>query len=507
MYHNPRASCFSPIGSHSDKMGDIKTSASFKDQSLAESKDYFNQWTKRLLAWGVESRGIQPVPPEQRTDTRLLKVFFIWFTANFNILSFSSGTIGPVVFGLGLRDSCLTILFFGLLCFAPPAYFTIWGPQLGMRQMIASRYSFGYYGVIIPCVLNLIGMCGFCILNCILGGQALSSAANGNLSWTVGIVIIAMISLLISFCGMKYLVWYERIAWIPVFVTFLVALGVGGKHLSNPPPAAPATAASIMSFASTLAGFAITYAPLSSDFSIYFKPESSSWKLFFYTYIGFLLPTIPLQVLGAAVAIASTSVPSWADGYQGGNVGGLLAAMLNPTGGFGKFLTVLLSLSVTGNIAATFYSATLNLQVVVPVLVVVPRYIFSIVATVVVIPVAITGAHTFYATLSNFLGIIGYWASAYVGILLVEHIVFRRNDPGQYDVRSWDKPNKLPTGIAALAAGAGSVGLIVPCMEQVWYTGPIAMTTGDIGFEVAFAISALLYLPFRALEIRIRRSI
>ena len=32
------------------------------------------------------------------------------------------GTLGPVIYGLGLRDSCLVILFFNLLCAVPPAY-------------------------------------------------------------------------------------------------------------------------------------------------------------------------------------------------------------------------------------------------------------------------------------------------------------------------------------------------------------------------------------------------
>ena len=61
-------------------------------------------------------------------------------------------------------------------------------------------------------------------------------------------------------------------------------------------------------------------------------------------------------------------------------MGGLLEAMLHPTKGFGKFLTVLLSLSVAGNIAPTFYSVSLNVQVFIPALYVVPRYVFSILA-------------------------------------------------------------------------------------------------------------------------------
>jgi hypothetical protein len=35
---------------------------------------------------------------------------------------FASGTLGPVTFGLGLRDSCLVILIFNLLGAIPPAY-------------------------------------------------------------------------------------------------------------------------------------------------------------------------------------------------------------------------------------------------------------------------------------------------------------------------------------------------------------------------------------------------
>lgn len=81
------------------------------------------------------------------------------------------------------------------------------------------------------------------------------------------------------------------------------------------------------------------------------------------------------------MAINAPLVAVWDTGYADGNVGGLLEAMLRPTGNFGKFLTVLLSLSVTGNIAASFYSISLNIQVFIPWLVIVPRYILSVLAT------------------------------------------------------------------------------------------------------------------------------
>ena len=55
--------------------------------------------------------------------------------------------------------------------------------------------------------------------------------------------------------------------------------------------------------------------------------------------------------------------------------------MLSPLGNFGKFLTVLLSLSVAGNNSVAFYSISINLQVFMPILAAVPRYVFSVVAT------------------------------------------------------------------------------------------------------------------------------
>ena len=118
-----------------------------------------------------------------------------------------------------------------------------------------------------------------------------------------------------------------------------------------------------------------------------------------------------------------------------------------------------------------------------------------------IVPISILGAHRFYDTLTNFLRIFGYWASAYVAIIITEHLCFQKGDPSQYyDVTAWNIPQRLPSGIAAVAAGVLSFGMVIPCMSQNWFTDPIARTTGDIEFEVAFMVSGMLYLPFRWLK-------
>jgi purine-cytosine permease-like protein len=209
------------------------------------------------------------------------------------------------------------------------------------------------------------------------------------------------------------------------------------------------------------------------------------------------------MVLGSAIGNAVANNPTWQAGYDQTLVGGVLAAMLSPAGGFGKFLVVLLSFSLLGNLAGTSYSVTLNLQLLVPPLVRVPRYLFSIVSTAIIIPVAIRAADDFFINLENFLALIGYWTSAWLGVVLVEHLVFRKGDCAAYDVDAWNDASLLPWGVAAVAASALSFALVVPSMAQVWWTGPIARTTGDIGFELAFAVTAVLYLGLRWVEKRL----
>jgi purine-cytosine permease-like protein len=94
----------------------------------------------------------------------------------------------------------------------------------------------------------------------------------------------------------------------------------------------------------------------------------------------------------------------------------------------------------------------------------------------------------------------GAWVSA----ICVEHLYFRKGKFSLYDLRSWNVPSELPLGAAALGASVLSFAVVIPSMSQMWYTGPIARKTGDIGFEVAMAVTALLYIPMRRLELRWR---
>ena len=411
--------------------------------------------------------------------------------------------VGTMSFGLSLRDASLVILFFTLISTCPVAYFCTWGPKTGMRQLVQARFSFGKFFVSVLVLLNLATLTGFCVVDSIIGGQALSAVKGGEtISATVGIVITALLALVIAFCGFRVLHHYERWAWIPALIALVIATGCGGKSLSQQVEAPVATAPQILSFGGLVAGFMLPWAALASDFSTYMHPKAPSMRIAAYTYVGLALPTILLMTLGAAMGGATPNIPDWQAGYDANSASGVLAAMLQPAGGFGRFVTVILAFSMLGNLAATMYSITLNLQMLVPWLFRIPRVIFSILITGIVIGVAVEAAKSFFINLENFLGVIGYWSAAFIGIVLVEHVLFRRGSFSAYikDEQAWDDMKKLPPGFAAIGAALLCLGLLVPGMAQIWYTGPIGEKTGDIGFEIAFVLSASMYVPLRFLE-------
>ncbi|KAI0827161.1 cytosine-purine permease [Trametes gibbosa] len=463
--------------------------------------------TEFLSLWGIETNGINPILPEDRTDTKLYQMFFVWFSANINILTFGTGSAGPAFFGLGLRDSFIIILVVDLIACLIPAYFAIFGPKLGMRSMVLARYSWGYYGSILPSAFTVFSMQGFLILNCIIGGQTLASVSS-HLDDSLGITIIGVLSVIVTFFGYKVIHRYETVAWIPSVIAFIVMLGLGGKHLTEAPVPPPPTAAAVLSFATTTASSVISWCMMTPDYGVYHTNKASSTRIFLYSYTGFFFASLAAHMLGAAFAAAAPGVPSWDAGFDGGNnVGGLIQAVLSSSGRFGNFLTVLVALSIPSACAPTMYTFASSFMTIHAWFARVPRYVYTFISEAILIPVAIVGARHFYTTFVDILSVIGYWSTVFAAIVIVEHLMFRKNDWTRYDLSQYCKPRALPLGVAAILAFLCACGIIIPSMSQAWYVGPIANAgTGDIGVIVGFVLACMMYPIFRTLELAISKK-
>ncbi|EEH42162.2 uncharacterized protein PADG_06982 [Paracoccidioides brasiliensis Pb18] len=446
-------------------------------------------WWHRLASWGVELRGITPVAVAEQTDMSAINLFFLWFTVSCNVLPVITGMVGTLGLGLSLRDASLVVICFNVLCTVPPAYLSIFGPKTGLRQMIQARYSFGFYCVYIVVLLNLATVSGFVVIDAVIGGQTLAAVNPGSISANAGIIIVVLVALLISFFGYKVLHQYERYAWIPTLVSIIILTGCGGKNLVDQVKQPEPTAKPILSFGGLVAGFLIPWAALSSDFSTYMSPDVPSTHIFTYTYLGLFLPNTPLMILGAAIGGAVPNTPSWASAYESGSVGYIAPRLLRSR----KHCRNHLQHNTEHFKYYSPSSSVFHAQSSPP----------SSLPSSSQSP--IRAAASFFSSLENFIGVIAYWSAAFFAIVTVEHLVIRHGNYASYEHVIWDVGSQLPSGIAALGAGLLSFALVIPCMSQKWFTGPIAEITGDIGFEMALVVSSLLYLPFRACEVRLQK--
>src|SRR3954465_8832410 len=93
---------------------------------------------------GVEQRGIEFIPREQRYGTPL-RLFFVWFGVNLSILCLTVGMLG-ISAGLGLEWCFVALVLGNLIGTFFMAAHAVQGPHLGIPQMIQSRAQFGVLG-------------------------------------------------------------------------------------------------------------------------------------------------------------------------------------------------------------------------------------------------------------------------------------------------------------------------------------------------------------------------
>ncbi|CAF3377448.1 unnamed protein product [Rotaria sp. Silwood1] len=504
---------------HNDNQS-IGSNTSSSRRKCNSIMNYFHKISKRFACLNVEKRGIERILPEDRTDPTIINTAIIWVSANLIIPCFAAGTLGPAVFKLNLYDSFATIIFFSLLGIIPVAVMACFGPASGLRTMIFSRYSWGYYGASIISITNVIASIGWAAINSITGAQTLRVVFNDSLPVAAGIIIIGIASMIVSFIGYKWIHTYERYSWIPVFIGYCILAGVGAKYFTNSEMVSynitvpnnnsyRLKVSRILSFGATCFGASISWCACSADYNTYFPEDTSQLKIFLYTYLGNLLSMIPIQLLGAATYTGTYTNEKWNRAYETNSIGGLLGASLSSLGGFGKFLLILFALSTIACNIPNIYSLSLSAQVITPIFNRIPRVLYTVIGTVIYILLAIVAASKFNDSLTSIMGVSSYWFAIFIVIVFEDHLLFRRCSFKNYNFDIWDSYKLLPISLAAILSGiVGIVGITLG-MSQTWFNGPISKAIArdteaqgaDVGFEVGFIFTAVTFPLFRLIEL------
>lgn len=83
---------------------------------------------------------------------------------------------------------------------------------------------------------------------------------------------------------------------------------------------------------------------MAADYNCRLPADYSATKVFILTFFGLFIPITFVEILGAALMTITN--PAYTDAFASGGTGGLLSQVLSPWGGGGKFILVLLALSV-----------------------------------------------------------------------------------------------------------------------------------------------------------------
>jgi NCS1 nucleoside transporter family len=457
------------------------------------------------LEKGIETHGIERVSPATRAHMRIFDNFTMWLSANLVISTVALGGLASVIFGLGFWDGLAIIILFNALGTLPVAFFSTLGPRLGLRQMTISRFSFGWVGAIIMAIFNVAACIGWSAVNVIIGGQLVAALSNGAIPAWAGILIIAALTTLVSIYGYRYVHRYERYAWMPMALIFIIILIVSAPHFQIIPTPAfgAASIAGLVSFGGAIYGFATGWSSYAADYNVNQPEDTPVSRVFWLTFLGVFIPCVLLETFGLLL----TSVPAL-HGLLGGD---LLAGSVKPLGGFGTLIIAFLALSVIANNIPNDYSLGLSMQVLGKWFQHVNRAVWTLIGAIVYIIVALLASANFGRTLEGFLLLIAYWLGPWAIILLLEHFVFRR---GKYNVDDWNTPGKLPPGWAAIVSLAiGLVGVALGVAQVVNNTpvvGPIAHLVNppygmDVGFELGLVCAGIAYLILRRVELNVSK--
>jgi NCS1 family nucleobase:cation symporter-1 len=422
----------------------------------------------------VEPYGVQPIADANRHGSARSQ-FTLWFGSNLTIADYALGFL-PISLGLPFGWTLAALLVGNMLGSLVVALAATMGPTYGLPQLMIGRFAFGRRGGYLPAALNYLSTAGWFAVNNILGTFGLQILFP-HLPFYAGSLLLVILQALLAIYGHNLIHTYERamsviLGILFVFISVLVVQH--GTSLSAYHPTADHPWALFGIMVAAAFSYIGSWAPYASDYSRYLASSTSRRNIGLFAFIGNFLSATWLELLGLGVAILA--------GPHGGNS---IQALHLVAGNFGGLAVVAVILGGTAADALNLYSNGLSAGALDIRL---PRYALTILASIVGLALSWAGAGGFENNYENFLLLLGYWMTPWLGVLFAYAWVGRSASKG-------DTPPPISTvrwsGLASFFIG---LAVSVPFMSSSLYEGPIAYRlngadlTFYVGFLVAFAV-------------------
>jgi nucleobase:cation symporter-1, NCS1 family len=463
--------------------------------------------TTTATASTVETRGIEPVPPQERHG-HPGQLFWVWFAANISILGLPLGAT-LVAMGMTVWQAVLAAVVGSVGSFAIVGAVSIAGRRGGAPGLTLSRAVFGARGNIGPTLISLLSRLGWETVNTTTAAFALLSLATILLGTSpqakdhpvltiVCIAVFELLTVLVAGLGHAVLVAVQRWA---TWVFGALNLVVGGFLVATVDwvaigAATPAPVGVVVAGVGVIAaGTGIGWANASADVSRYQAPAVRAGSLVLSAAAGAGIPLVLLISLGSMLAAGD---PSLADA---GDPVAAIRAML-PTWMAVPYLIAAFGGLLLSNHLSVYSAGLTTLTLGIRV-----RRVWAVVVDVVVTFLGaiyfMLVADGFYTPFIAFISALAVPITAWVGVFAVDMLKRHHYDPVALVDTSrssayWYRAGVEPRACAAWAAAivVGYLFTTIGPSDGPWFTGPLAGTwlgENGLAWVITFVVGAGAY--------------
>jgi NCS1 family nucleobase:cation symporter-1 len=435
----------------------------------------------------IEGRGMEPIPESARYGS-VGRTFTVWFTPNLVPAAFFIGTLVTADFlQLGFGTALLAILVGNVIGSFFVSLLSTMGPRLGLAQLPAARLPFGK-SIVVPGILNWLSTIGWDGINSLFGAYALTILIPG-LPFVVGLFVIVACQGALGIFGYEAIHTFEKYAAIVLGVMFLIlTITIVGKADTSLVDGFSGLdqVGAFIAMVAIVASFVLAWCLYASDYSRYLPSSTSTRKVFWYTFGGMAIASAWVEILGLLVASQAKGESSQTIYDVLGGSGAIVASLA----------MVAIAIGTVAVNAMNDYTGSLSLQAAGLRI----RRIYSA-ASVAILGFLFTlvlNTGDFATNFTNFLLFISYWISPFVGVVLADWWLRRR----QADASSIVNFSSLPSGtIALVALIVGFVAGIPFQNSSLGYAwgGPFNWITAnylhyaDFAYYVGGAVAFLIY--------------
>ncbi|MDP2663590.1 MAG: cytosine permease [Dehalococcoidia bacterium] len=433
----------------------------------------------------VEPFGVEPIPEQERHGSAS-GVLAMWLGANMSMSTWLVGAVSTALFGLPLWLAFPAVLLGAALGGAVVGLHSLFGPKLGVPQMVQSRAPFGVLGNTGPAVMSAVLIVGFYAVNSVLGAFALDSIT--HMGYVPALVALVVAQTALAVYGHNMVHRFEQVMAV---VLGLVFLGVGFYAASQTdltsagnlqaPLAGAGLFASFMGALGVALSFTISYSVLASDYTRYLPSKTGSGSLWRNIFGGQFMGCGVLYLIGAAVGSLALNVAPDAPPTD------MILAIIPPFFAIPAMMAVVLG-AMTQNVLAAYSAGLAGLAARLPS----RRWTAALAAGVIGFFLAVLGEGSFASKYEMFLQVILFWSLPWMGVVLADFFVVNRKG---YPIKAlYDERRRWGRGLFPWIAGMAAS---VPFVEQQLYTGPLAEAfpqIGDISYYVGILVAFVLYL-------------